>query len=155
MVRKLLDAAGRTLSIPQKKPAIAWLYIAWMLQKRIMLNGQNAAVPMCRRSVWNDPSYTPPTPGWGKSAEYGIAIAKPQAIAIGQMRDAAGEIMNVAIRDGSRAAIQAETDKQSAFMDELIEKTEKGIDFAGVLPAFAKKMTQKEQVIPIEAEGLN
>ena len=126
-----------------------------MLQKRIMLNGQNAAVPMCRRSVWNDPSYTPPTPGWGKSAEYGIAIAKPQAIAIGQMRDAAGEIMNVAIRDGSRAAIQAETDKQSAFMDELIEKTEKGIDFAGVLPAFAKKMTQKEQVIPIEAEGLN
>ena len=123
-----------------------------MLQKRIMLNGQNAAVPM---SVWNDPSYTPPTPGWGKSAEYGIAIAKPQAIAIGQMRDAAGEIMNVAIRDGSRAAIQAETDKQSAFMDELIEKTEKGIDFAGVLPAFAKKMTQKEQVIPIEAEGLN
>lgn len=146
-----------SLAIPKhsEKKKAAWLYIAWMLQKRIMLNGQNAAVPMCRRSVWNDPSYTPPTPGWGKSAEYGIAIAKPQAIAIGQMRDAAGEIMNVAIRDGSRAAIQAETDKQSAFMDELIEKTEKGIDFAGVLPAFAKKMTQKEQVIPIEAEGLN
>jgi hypothetical protein len=63
--------------------------------------------------------------------------------------------MNVAIRDGSRAAIQAEADKQAAFMNELIAKTEKGVDFAGVLPAFAKKLTAKDQMIPIEAEGLN
>jgi hypothetical protein len=63
--------------------------------------------------------------------------------------------MNVAIRDGSRAAIQAEADKQAAFMNELMKKTEKGVNFAGVLPAFAKKLTMKEQLLPIEAEGLN
>jgi multiple sugar transport system substrate-binding protein len=154
-----LPTTSLAISKHSEKKKAAWLYIAWMTQKRIMLKGQNAAVPMCRRSVWNDPSYTPPTPAWGKSAEvaadFGIAIAKPQAIAIGQMRDAAGEIMNVAIRDGSRAAIQAEADKQAAFMNELMKKTEKGVNFAGVLPAFAKKMTMKEQLLPIEAEGLN
>ena len=154
-----LPTTSLAISKHSEKKKAAWLYIAWMTQKRIMLEGQNAAVPMCRRSVWNDPSYSPPTPAWGKSAEvaadFGIAIAKPQAIAIGQMRDAAGEIMNVAIRDGSRAAIQAEADKQAAFMNELMKKTEKGVDFAGVLPAFAKKMTMKEQLLPIEAEGLN
>ena len=86
----------------EKKQA-AWLYIAWMTQQHIMLDGQMAAVPMCRRSSWEDPTYVAPTPAWGESAkiaaDFGIAIAKPQAIAIGQMRDAAGEIVNVAIRD--------------------------------------------------------
>ena len=97
-------------------------------------------------------------PGWGKSAqlaaEYGIAIAKPQAIAIGQMRDAAGEVMNVAVRDGSRAAIQAEADKQAKIMNALIDKTEKDIDFRGALPTGAKLMPEAEQRIPIKAEGL-
>lgn len=141
----------------QKKEA-AWLYIAWMTQKHIMLEGQKAAVPMCRRSAWEDPSYTAPTPAWGESAkiaaDYGIAIAKPQAIAIGQMRDAAGEVMNVAIRDGRREAIQAEADKQAKFMTELVAETEKGMDFAGVLPAFAKKLSPEVQILPIKAENL-
>ena len=149
-----------SLAIPKysKKKNAAWLYIAWMTQKRIMLKGQNAAVPMCRRSTWTDPSYKAPTPAWGKSAElaadFGIAIAKPQAIAIGQMRDAAGTVMNVAIRNGARAAIQKEADKQAAIMNGMIAKTEKGVDFAGVLPSFAKKITAKEQRMPIDAEGM-
>ena len=153
-----LPTTSMAISKYSKKKKAAWLYMAWMTQKRIMLKGQNAAVPMCRRSVWNDPSYKAPTPAWGKSAEmaaeYGIAIAKPQAIAIGQMRDAAGTVMNVAIRDGSRAAIQAEADKQAKFMDGLIAKTEKGINFAGVLPKFAKKMTAEAQSAPIKADGM-
>lgn len=153
-----LPTTSMAISKYSEKKKAAWLYIAWMTQKRIMLHGQNAAVPMCRRSVWNDPSYTAPTKAWGKSAQiaadFGIAIAKPQAIAIGQMRDAAGSIMNVAIRDGSRAAIQAEADKQAKVMDALILKTEKGINFAGVLPEFAKRMTAADQRAPIEAEGM-
>ena len=153
-----LPTTSMAISKYSKKKKAAWLYMAWMTQKRIMLNGQNAAVPMCRRSVWNDPSYTAPTPAWGKSAEmaaeYGIAIAKPQAIAIGQMRDAAGAVMNIAIRNGDRAAIQAEADKQAKVMDALIEKTEKGINFAGVLPKFAKKMTAEAQSAPIRAGGM-
>jgi len=134
------------------------MYIMWMFQKHIMQLGQNAGVAMCRRSVWDDPSYKPPTPGWGASAklaaEYGIAIAKPQAIAIGQMRDAAAQVMNVAIRDGSRAAIQAEADKQAKIMNELIEKTETGIDFRGATSEDYKKMPESEQIVPIKAEGL-
>jgi multiple sugar transport system substrate-binding protein len=137
----------------------AWLYIAWMTQQRIMLAGQNAAVPMCRRSSWEDPSYKAPTPGWGVSAriaaDFGIAIAKPQAIAIGQMRDAAGEVMNIAIRDGSRAAIQAQADKAAKVMSELVAKTEVGMDFSGVLPAHAKLLGPDDQVAPIKADGLD
>ena len=63
------------------------------------------------------------------AADYGIAIAKPQAIAIGQMRDLAGEVMNISIRDGSRAAIQAAADKAAAEMTRLVEETEGGMDF--------------------------
>lgn len=137
----------------------AWLYIAWMTQKQIMLEGQNAAVPMCRRSAWEDESYQAPTPAWGESAriaaDFGIAIAKPQAIAIGEMRDAAGEVMNVAIRDGSRDAIQAQADKAAALMNELVEKTEADMDFAGVLPDHAKRLGTEEQTAPIIAEGLD
>ena len=150
-----------SLAIPRysKKKEIAYMYIMWLTQKHIMQLGQNAAVPMCRRSVWEDPSYTPPTPGWGKSAqiaaEYGIAIAKPQAIAIGQMRDAAGEVMNVAVRDGSRAAIQAEADKQAKIMNDLIEKTEQGMNFRGALPENAALMPESEQLGPIRADGLD
>ncbi|MCP5149748.1 MAG: extracellular solute-binding protein [Ectothiorhodospiraceae bacterium] len=142
-----------------KKKDAAWLYIAWMTRKSIMLEGQKVAVPMCRRSVWVDPSYTAPTPAWGASAriaaDYGVAIAKPQAIAIGQMRDAAAAVINVAIRDGSRAAIQAEADKQAAVMTKLVEETEQGMNFAGVIPKFAKRMSPEEQAEPIKAEGLD
>jgi len=142
----------------EKKKA-AWLYIAWMTQKHTMATGQNAAVPMCRRSAWEDPSYKAPTPAWGSSAkiaaDFGIAIAKPQAIAIGQMRDAAGEVMNVAIRDGSRAAIQAQADEAAQLFNELVKKTETGTDFAGVLPAHAKMLGADDQAAPIKAEGLD
>ncbi|MFT5510321.1 MAG: hypothetical protein ACI89J_003415, partial [Hyphomicrobiaceae bacterium] len=89
------------------------------------------------------------------AADFGIAIAKPQAIAIGQMRDAAGEVMNIAIRDGSRAAIQAEADKAAALMDKLVAETETGTNFSGVLPAQAKLMTSADQMAPIKAEGLD
>ena len=153
-----LPTTSLAISPFSKKKEIAYMYIMWMTQKHIMQLGQNAAVPMCRRSVWEDASYKPPTPGWGKSAqvaaEYGIAIAKPQAIAIGQMRDAAGEIMNVAVRVGTRAAIQAEADKQAKVMNALIEKTEKDIAFRGALPKDAKRMPVSEQLIPIKADGL-
>ena len=142
----------------EKKKA-AWLYIAWMTRQGVMLEGQKAAVPMCRRSSWEDPSYTAPTPAWGESAkiaaDFGIAIAKPQAIAIGQMRDAAGEIINVAIRDGRREAIEAEAKKQAAFMTRLVAETEGGMDFAGVIPEFAKKLDADAQAAPIRAEGLD
>ena len=142
----------------EKKKA-AWLYIAWMTRQGVMLEGQKAAVPMCRRSSWEDPSYTAPTPAWGESAkiaaDFGIAIAKPQAIAIGQMRDAAGEIINVAIRDGRREAIEAEAKKQAEFMTRLVAETEGGMDFAGVIPEFAKKLDADAQAAPIRAEGLD
>ena len=141
----------------EKKKA-AWLYIAWMTQKQTMLKGQNASVPMCRRSAWEDPSYKPPTPAWGSSAkiaaDFGIAIAKPQAVAIGQMRDAAGELMNVAIRDGSRAAIQKQADKAAALMNKLVKETESGLAFSGVLPVHAKRLSKEDQEAPLKAEGL-
>ena len=141
------------------KKKAAWLYIAWMTRKHIMLEGQMAAVPMCRRSSWEDPTYVAPTPAWGESAkiaaDFGIAIAKPQAIAIGQMRDAAGEIINVAIRDGSREAIEAEAKKQAAFMTKLVAETEEGMNFAGVIPEFAKMLDADSQAAPIRAEGMD
>ncbi|MCH9045860.1 MAG: extracellular solute-binding protein [SAR324 cluster bacterium] len=149
-----------SFAIPKysRKKDAAWMYIVWMTQQHIMQLGQNNSVPVCRRSVWLDKSFTPPTPGWGESArlaaEYGIAIAKPQAIAIGQMRDAAGEVMNVAVRTGDRAAVQAEADKQAAVMNALIEKTEVGMNFRGVRPADAKLMPESEQIVPIKADGL-
>ena len=71
------------------------------------------------------------------------------------MRDAAGEIVNVAIRDGSREAIEAEAKKQAAFMTQLVAETEKGMEFAGVIPRFAKKLDAQTQAAPIRAEGLD
>ena len=113
---------------------------------------------MGRRSVWNDPSYKPPTPAWGVSArlaaEYGIAIAKPQAIAIGQMRDAGAAVALKAMRGGTRAEVQAEADKQAKVMTELVEKTETGIPFSGATPSVYKKMPESEQMAPIKADGL-
>jgi len=154
-----IPTTSLAISKYSNKKKAAWLYIAWITQKHNMLEGQKAAVPMCRKSSWTDASYQAPTPAWGKSAQiaadYGIAIAKPQAIAIGQMRDAAGEVMNVAIRNGKRSAIKAEADKAAKLMNELIQKTEKGMDFAGVIPKFAKKITSAEQIAPIKAEGLD
>ena len=154
-----IPTTSLAISKYSNKKKAAWLYIAWMTQKQIMLKGQKAAVPMCRKSVWTDPTYKAPSPAWGKSAQiaadFGIAIAKPQAIAIGQMRDAAGDVMNVAIRNGNRAAIQAEADKAAKLMSELVQKTEKGMDFAGVIPKFAKKITSSDQLAPIRAEGLD
>jgi len=154
-----LPTTSLAISKYSEKKKAAWLYIAWMTQKQIMLAGQNAAVPMCRRSSWEDPSYKAPTPAWGSSAQiaadFGIAIAKPQAIAIGQMRDAAGEVMNVAIRDGSRAAIQAQADEAAKLFNALVKKTETGMDFAGVLPVHAKRLGASDQAAPIKAEGLD
>lgn len=149
-----------SLAIPKysNKKEAAWTYIAWMTQEHIMQLGQNAAVPMCRESVWLSESYDAPMPGWGASArlaaDHGIAIAKPQAIAIGEMRDAAGEVMNVAVRTGDRGQVQAEADKQAAIMNRLIEETETGIDFRGVEPEFSEPLTPDRQEIPIRAEGL-
>ncbi len=150
-----------SLAIPKysRKKDAAWTYIAWMTQQHIMQEGQNNATPMCRRSVWQDPSYKAPTPGWGESArlaaEYGIAIAKPQAIAIGEMRDAAGEVMNVAVRTGDRAAVQREANKQAKIMNDLIVKTETGMNFRGVRPEDARLMPASEQSVPIKADGLD
>ncbi len=133
----------------------AWTFIAWMTQRAQMLNAQKSGAPMCRKSVWTDPSYEPPAPGWGElgrlALEYGIAIAKPQAVAISEMRDAIGEVVNVAIRDGSREAIQAKADEQAQVMSQLMAKTEEGLDFSGVFREGAKSMPPEDQKLPIEA----
>ncbi|HEX5079444.1 MAG TPA: extracellular solute-binding protein [Geminicoccaceae bacterium] len=138
-----------------KHKKAAWLFIAWITQKEQMLYGMKNGAPMCRKSVWTDPEYTPPTPSWGESAQiaidYGIAIAKPQAIAISEMRDAVGEVVNVAIRDGSRAAIEAEAKKQAAVMNQLIAQTEKGVDFQGPFRGDRVSVPPEKQVLPIEA----
>jgi len=146
------------LSPFSEKKEAAWMLIAFLTQKEQMLYGQINGAPMCRKSAWTDASYTPPAPSWGESAklalEYGVAIAKPQAVAIGQMRDAVGEVVNVAIRDGSRAAIEAEAQKQAAIMNDLIAKTEEGLDFRGVFRAGAEPMPPEAQRIPIDAINL-
>jgi multiple sugar transport system substrate-binding protein len=133
----------------------AWLFIAWMTGKQHMLAGQKRGAPMCRKSVWTDPSYAPPTPSWGETSklalEYGIAIAKPQTVAISEMRDAIGEVINTAIRNGSPAAIKAVADKEAGVMAGLMAKTEKGIKFQGVFRAGAKKLSPEQQMLPIKA----
>jgi multiple sugar transport system substrate-binding protein len=137
----------------------AWLFIAWLTSKEQMLYGQKTGAPMCRKSVWTDPAYTPPTPSWGESArsalEYGVAIAKPQAIAISEMRDAVGEVVNVAIRDGSRAAIEAKAKEQAEVMNRLIAETEKGLDFQGPFRGDAESVPPEVQRQPIEAIGMS
>lgn len=142
----------------EKKEA-AWLFIAWLTQRDQMLYGQKNGAPMCRASVWTDPEYVPPTPAWGESArlalEYGIAIAKPQAVAISEIRDAVGEVVNVAIRDGSRDAIEAEAKKQAAVIDDLIARTEEGLDFRGPFRGDARPVPPDVQRQPIEAIKLS
>lgn len=152
-----LPTTSLAVSKYSKKKDAAWTYIAWMTQKNIMQLGQNNSVPMCRRSVWTDPSYKADA-GFASSAriaaDYGIAIAKPQAIAITEIRTAVGEVIITAIKGGSRAEVQAEADKQAAIVDKLLAETEKGIDFAGVIRSGAKKMPASDQSAPIKAAGL-
>ena len=128
-----------------------------MTQKHIMLAGQKAVVPMCRKSSWTDASYNPPTPAWEKSAQiaadYGIAIAKPQAIAIGQIRDLAGEVMNIAIRDGRRSAIQAEADKAARKSMRSLQNGKRDGLFRLYLNL--QKLNQSDQLAPLKAEGLH
>jgi hypothetical protein len=49
-------------------------------------------------------------------------------------------VSNVAIRDGGRAAIQAEADKQAAVMNDLIQNTEKGMDLLDLFRPGAKRL---------------
>lgn len=139
-----LPTTSLAISPYSKKKNATWLFLAWMTQKDKMQFGQNNGAPMCRKSVWTDPSYKPPAPEWGESArlalEYGAAIAKPTGVAISQLRDAAGSVINVAIRDGSRAAIQAEADKQAKAMNDLIESTEKGLEITDLFRPGAKRL---------------
>ena len=150
-----LPTTSFAISPFSKKKEAAWLFIAWMTGKEHMLVGQKNGAPMCRKSVWTDPSYKAPVPSWGEASrialDYGIAIAKPQTVAISEMRDAIGEAINVAIRDGSHAAVEAAAKKQAKVMNDLIAKTEKGIDFQGVFRAGAKKLPPEDQLLPIKA----
>jgi multiple sugar transport system substrate-binding protein len=150
-----LPTTSFAISPFSEKKEAAWTFIAWMTQREQMLSGQKNGAPMCRKSVWTDPSYAPPAPGWGESGrlalDYGIAIAKPQAVAISEMRDAIGEVVNVAIRDGSREAIQAKADEQAEVMNALMAKTEEGLDFRGVFREGAESMPPEDQKLPIEA----
>jgi multiple sugar transport system substrate-binding protein len=150
-----LPTTSFAISPFSEKKEAAWTFIAWMTQRDQMLSGQKNGAPMCRKSVWTDPSYEPPAPGWGESGrlalEYGIAIAKPQAVAISEMRDAIGEVVNVAIRDGSPEAIAAEAKTQATAMNALMAETEAGLDFRGVFREGAKSMPPEDQAAPIEA----
>jgi multiple sugar transport system substrate-binding protein len=142
-----------------KHKEASWLFIAWLTSRDQMLYGQKNGQPMCRTSVWTDPSYTPPAPSWGEASrlalEYGIAIAKPQAIAISEIRDAVGAVMNVAIRDGSREAIKAEAEKQAAVIDGLVAKTEKGVDFQGPFRGNARSVPPDVQRQPIDKVSMS
>jgi len=150
-----LPTTSFAISPFSEKKEAAWTFIAWMTQREQMLNAQKNGAPMCRSSVWTDPTYEPPTPGWGESSrlalEYGVAIAKPQAVAISEIRDAVGEVVNVAVRDGSRAAIEAEAKKQAAAINDLIARTEEGLNFAGAFREGAERMPPEAQLLPIEA----
>ena len=54
--------------------------------------------------------------------------AKPQAMQL-VIRDLAGEVMNIAIRDGRRSAIQAEADKAAKKSMRSLQKRKKGWTF--------------------------
>ena len=41
------------------------------------------------------------------------------------------------------------------LFNELVKKTETGMDFAGVLPVHAKRLGASDQAAPIKAEGLD
>lgn len=137
----------------QKKEA-TWLFLAWITGKEQLLFAQKNGAPVCRESAWTDPSYTPPSPAWGEASrlavQYGRALAKPPAIAINEVREAAGKIIDVAIRDGSRAAIEAEARKQVAIIDELVAKTETGTPFTGPQQNDATSVPVEDQRRPID-----
>ncbi len=118
-----------------KNKEAAWLFVAWMTGKDQALFGQKNGIPHCRLSAWTNPEYVPPTPAWGAASatalEYGRALAKPPAVAINEVREAVGKVIDVAIRDGSRAAIEAEAKAQAAIIDDLVARTETGTTFTG------------------------
>ena len=63
--------------------------------------------------------------------------------------------MNIAIRNGDRAAIQAAADDAAKLMTALVAKTETGMDFMGVMPSLGKRMKAGVQEEPIAADGLD
>lgn len=136
-----------------KKDA-TWLFLAWITGKEQLLYAQKNGAPVCRESAWIDPTYEPPSPAWGEASklavQYGRAMAKPPAIAINQVREAAGKIIDVAIRDGSREAIEAEALRQAAIVDDLIATTEAGSGFIGVEQVGQPSVPAEEQRRPID-----
>ncbi|MBI3457971.1 MAG: extracellular solute-binding protein [Candidatus Rokubacteria bacterium] len=150
-----LPAKSLFLSPYSKKKNVAWLYIMYLTQKETLQRGQNQGVPTCRKSVWTDPSFKPITETWKVSAQlalrYGVPLAKPISIAVSEMRAAAGAVADVAVRNGDRAAIQAEADKQAAIMTKLVEETEKGLNFRDVFREGAERMPESAQLEPIRA----
>lgn len=144
-------------SYSQKKDA-AWLFLAWMTGKKQLLFAQQHGAPTCRESAWNDPSYKAPSPSWGEASriavQYGRALAKPPAVAINEVREAVGKVASVAIRDGSRAAIEAEAAKQAGIVDALIAKTETGSTFTGP-DQIGPSVSPEEQRRPIDLIDLS
>ncbi len=137
----------------QKKDA-TWLFLAWITGKEQLLLAQNNGVPVCRESAWTDPSYESPSPAWGEASrlavQYGRALAKPPAVAINEVREAVGKVIDVAIRDGSRAAIEEEALRQAAFIDELVARTEAGTPFTGPEQTGQPSVPAADQRRPIE-----
>ncbi|HEV7719292.1 MAG TPA: extracellular solute-binding protein [Arsenicitalea sp.] len=141
----------------QKKDA-TWLFLAWITGKKQLLLAQQNGAPVCRESAWTDPSYKAPSAAWGAASEIAIengrALAKPPAVAINEVREAVGKVIDVAIRNGSRAAIQAEADKEAAIIDALVAKTEKGSTFTGP-DQIGPSVTPEDQRRPIDLVGLS
>lgn len=147
------------ISSKSTKKDATWLFLAWMTSPEQMLFGVKNGAPMCRESVWEDPSYEPPTEAWGEASflavKYGRALGKPPAIAIGEVREAVAKVIDVAIRDGSPEAIKAEAEKQAAFIDELVAKTESADDnFIGAEQVGQPSVPVEDQRKVIELVGL-
>ena len=141
----------------QKKDA-SWLFLVWITGKERLLYAQKNGTPVCRESAWVDPIYEAPSPAWGEASrlavQYGRALAKPPAIAINEVREAVGKVIDVAIRDGSRAAIEAEATKQAAIVDELVARTEKDSPFTGPEQTGQPSTPVEDQRRPIDLIGL-
>jgi len=103
----------------------AWEFVQWATSKESVLKTQQKGNPGARTSVWDNPEATKTFPEElvpiiKESIQLGVGHDRPLVIAVGEARDAAGEVVMKVIT--GEKDIQAAADKANANLQAIIDK---------------------------------
>ncbi|MBE3571839.1 MAG: sugar ABC transporter substrate-binding protein [Moorella humiferrea] len=120
-----------SISASSKHKEAAWEFVKWLSSKEVMKKAQLVGNTGTRKSVWNDPEVLAKMPkGFAevveKSGEVGVPYCVPRMTAVGEARDAIGEVIVKSIETGGQGDIEALAKEATRKINDLLAKTGEG-----------------------------